>query len=124
MDEYLLAVIDKYFKRKPCVFQQDGASIHTANEVTQYFRDKNVHALDWPPHSPDLNIIENVWHYLKTGLSKRQRATSRSDLWETVVQTMPTLWSPEMTEKINDLYDSLPRRMQAVIAAHGGNTKY
>ncbi|RYH11085.1 hypothetical protein EON65_38930 [archaeon] len=31
------------------------------------------------------------------------------------------MWSPEMTQKISELYESLPNRMQAVIAAHGGN---
>ncbi|RYG94233.1 hypothetical protein EON65_57810 [archaeon] len=34
------------------------------------------------------------------------------------------MWSSEMTKKINDSYESLLNRMQAVIAAHGGNISY
>ncbi|RYG97579.1 hypothetical protein EON65_52640 [archaeon] len=34
------------------------------------------------------------------------------------------MWSEDMTNKIQTLYESLPRRMEAVIAAHGGNLSY
>jgi hypothetical protein len=35
-----------------------------------------------------------------------------------------SMWEAEMTETINNLYESMPRRMAAVIATRGGNTKY
>ena len=34
------------------------------------------------------------------------------------------MWSREMTNQINEIYNSMPRRVQAAIDAHGGNTKY
>ncbi|RYG93858.1 hypothetical protein EON65_58310 [archaeon] len=64
-----------------------------------------------------MNIIEHVWHYLKEAMRKLPVASSKEELWSNVEKAL-------MTKKINELYESLPNRMQAVIAAHGGNTSY
>ncbi|RYG95911.1 hypothetical protein EON65_55220, partial [archaeon] len=84
----------------------------------------NMQVLDWPAHSPDLNIIEHVWHYLKEAMKKLPVASSKEELWSNVKLALSDMLSSEMTRKINELYESLPSLMQAVIAAHGGNTSY
>jgi transposase len=122
--EYLLPIRNDYFKGQRFIFQQDGASIHTAGAVTEFFNAEDIDVLEWPPHSPDLNIIEHMWHYLKIELHKHEPAKNKQDLWNKVLSIMPTIWNAEMTEKIRNLFDSMPRRIQAVIAASGGNTKY
>jgi transposase len=58
----------EYFPDRPCIFKQDNASIHTTRDAKEFFHDENLQALDWPPHSPGLNIIEHVWHYLKEAM--------------------------------------------------------
>ncbi|GBL89841.1 Transposable element Tc3 transposase [Araneus ventricosus] len=42
-------------------YQHDNAPIHTYNATKNYSNSKNVTVLEWPPMSPDLNPIENVW---------------------------------------------------------------
>jgi transposase len=122
--KYLLPIIQTYFPRQRFLFQQDGASFHTAHAVTEFLETENVPLLEWPPCSPDSNIIENVWHYLKLKIKKLRAANSRDELWENVLLVMHSMWEDEMTETISNLYESMPRRMAAVIAARGGNTKY
>ena len=94
--------------------------------MKHFFKTTNIQVLEWPPQSPDLNIIEHVyvWCYLKEIMKKLPVAGSKQDLWSHVEVAVQHMWTPELTEKINELYESLPNRMQAVIAAHGGNTTY
>ncbi|GFV01570.1 transposable element Tcb1 transposase [Trichonephila clavipes] len=51
-------------------YQDDNAPIHTAKIVQEWFAEYEgeVGHLDWPPQSPDLNIIEHLWGYLESKL--------------------------------------------------------
>jgi transposase len=41
----------------------DGAGFHTSGSLTV---PENVSLVKLPPYSPELNPIENLWHYLKS----------------------------------------------------------
>ena len=40
---------------------RDGAPAHRTKTTTTYLNANNVNVVDFPPKSPDLNIIENIW---------------------------------------------------------------
>ena len=69
-------------------FQYHDDPKHTANGIEIILRektcDKTLTVLDWPPQSPDLNIIEAVWDHLDRERNKGQ-PKSKEELWEVLL---------------------------------------
>ncbi|KAG0722925.1 Transposable element Tcb2 transposase [Chionoecetes opilio] len=102
------------------VFQQDGASAHTAKSVTQWLDDCMVAFIkDWPGNSPDLNSIDNVWHMVKKDLQGKD-VSSILNLEKAISES----WANIAPEHVRNLALSLPRRLQAVKKRKGHPTKY
>lgn len=102
-------------------FQHDNDPKHTAKKVKEYLSDQTYETMSWPAQSPDLNPIEHLWSQLKRDLNKYEKPPSGlKDLWERV----QVVWEAISVETCQNLIDSMPRRIQAVIKAKGYWTKY
>ena len=77
--------------------------------------------LDWPAQSPDLNLTEHLWDELECRLRARPNLpTSAPDLTDALVAE----WKQVPQQCSNILVESLPRIVEAVIAAKGVPTPY
>ena len=104
------------------VFMQDGAPCHRAKIVTQFLKSKKLQILDWPGNSLDLNPIENLWTVLKNKVSERQQLRCYA---KTLEQAIKEVWLREMTtEYCQSLVESMLKRLEAVIKAKDGPTRY
>lgn len=76
--------------------------------------------MDWPGNSPDLNPIENLWHILKVKITKKKPKTLKE-----LDMIVENVWYNDITvETTQNLVDSMPTRIKAVIKNKGGPTKY
>jgi transposase len=74
-----------------------------------------------PPNSPDLNPIENIWAHMKHIISKDYaHITSQKVMKEVVV----SIWNDFMDHRLDHLVERMPERIQAVIKARGGSTRF
>ena len=103
------------------VFQQDGAPCHTSLYSTWWMSTHGIRTLNWVAQSPDLNPIENLWNHLDRQVRKRKPLPQTKQDLITAIQEE---WSNISLEKLQNLIMSLPHRIEAVIKAKGGNTKY
>jgi transposase len=99
---------------------QDNAPCHKAQSTMQFFEDNDVHVLEWPPYSPDLNPIENLWSVLK-----RKVHCSPHHSRESVVQAAHQAWNEDnIPYTCHQLAMSMPSRILQCISSKGGYTHY
>ena len=112
----------KWFNgNEPFIFMQDGAPCHTAKLAKSYLETEEVPLLPWPGNSPDLNPIENVWRLVKHRIAQQTISTKQQ-----LISAIIDAWfrDTSLQQSIISLIESMPRRINDVIAAKGGNTKY
>ena len=122
LQDKLLKIIDWYdMKPEDVIFQQDNDPKHTAKSVQKQLEEQSFQVLAWPPQSPDLNLIENLWVTLKRQLNKYEKPPKGMiELWECV----QVEWNKIEEDTCVKLVESMPKRMKAVIKSKGMWTDY
>lgn len=117
----LIPQLAEWFGNDRKVFMQDGAPCHTAKKIKTFLQDERIPLLPWPGNSPDMNPIENVWECLKRELAK-ENITTKVQLIERIIYH----WNhnEKLKEIATNCINSMPRRVDALIKAKGGLTKY
>ena len=80
---------------------------------------RGIKLLPWPSPSPDINIIENVWLFLKW---KVQSNPSKNK--EELITRVFKDWHAIPKQFIDKLYQSIPRRIEAELRQRSYPTKY
>ena len=102
------------------LLQQDGAPCHRSKKNFEFLKKSKINVvLDWPAQSPDLNIIEPLWKIMKENVAKR-KPKNLDEVWEYCQDE----WEKIPTEKIQVLYESLPKRIRAVLDTKASHKKY
>ena len=117
LDEGVVESFEKLEMEGEQYFQQDNNPKHTSRKAQQWFEDNDIQVLSWPAQSPDLNPIEHLWDHLHKYNTSPHGV---HELWDKLVDE----WNEIPPEVCQNLIESMPRRIQAVIRAKGGHTKY
>ncbi|GBM30370.1 hypothetical protein AVEN_21485-1 [Araneus ventricosus] len=77
--------------------------------------------MNWPPRSPYLNPIEHLWDVLEKGVKAHHTTPAPLTLLWTALDDV---WQAIPVEHFCKLFESVPRRVAAVIKAREGPTRY
>jgi hypothetical protein len=92
----------------------DNSSNHKDKSVKKWLFDHGITVLDFPPYSPDLNPIENLWAHMK----RRVRKHIVADV-EELQTAVHEEWGKTDIKWIHNTVDSMPDRCEKVAAARG-----
>lgn len=114
-------------KGQHMIFQEDNDGGHGTNSLENPAREAKIDMdLDfvdnWPPQSPDLNPIENVWRILKQRV-KRLKPTTKEELKQCLLDE----WDKISQEEINALIlgkKGMRARMQQCYDRRGLQTSF
>ena len=98
---------------------QDNAPTHKSHRTQGWMFAHGIQQIDFPPYSPDLNPIDNLWNHVARRVEKRQPQTE-----EELSIIVDDEWYKTPAAYTRRLARSMPKRCARVIAADGYCTKY
>jgi transposase len=113
----IIESVHEIFKnnRSDVYFQQDGAPAHTSQETVQWI-DAQIDLIpNWPPNSPDLSPIENVWAIMDINIAPKN-PQNPEDLKRFLLEE----WDKLPQETIDHLIQSMPERFRVCLRQNGG----
>jgi hypothetical protein len=112
LEEHLLGLLDEIplSENGSYTFQQDNAPVHIGFEAQAFFELSAVHLTNWPPYSPELSPIENIWCLLNREVRKH-RPTTMQKLWTAIEQRWREIVTPE---RCTSLFATMKRKMKDV----------
>jgi transposase len=119
LEHNLKPTYQRFYPHQLFRFLQDNASPHYNPEVNTWMHNHGVHVMEFPPRSPDLNPIENLWHTLKWRIERRNPCTA-----EDLERILKEEYEAISTEECRILARSMHSRLEQVIAYEGHKTQY
>jgi transposase len=119
LDNEFRPSVNRLFEKREYIFQQDNDSKHKSKSTMEYIQDHGLPLMNWPAQSPDLNPIENLWSILDARCKNRKPKTV-----EMLFEDLEKEWMGLDLQLLENLVDSMPQRLAAVIKAKGLPTHY
>ena len=89
--------------------------------VGEFLDAEDVQQMPRPACSPDMNPIEHAWDALGRAINGRNIIPQTL---QQLAQALTEEWDALPQESINNLVDSMTRRVDALIRVRGGHTRY
>src|SRR3981081_1642937 len=98
-------------RRPDTIVQEDKAPAHSSKWQAPFFNFHKVLRLLWPGNSPDLNMIEPYWIWMKRRTTKKDAPSVR----KTTELVWKRCWKDLPQKQIRDWIEHIPQHIQEVI---------
>ena len=103
------------------LFQQDNASAHVCRHTTAFLENRDISVFSWPPQSPDLSPIKDIWGIVSEKVYKHGKTyKTKDDLWEAIVAA----WDSIPRSTFQNLYKSMNQRLIKVLECGGRRIRH
>jgi len=104
--------------RPETLVMEDGAPCHLSKNQDAVWMNAGILRLIWCENSPDLNMIEPCWWWMKRWITRRGVPKTKA----TLEQAWRHCWNKVLTqERIQNWIERMPIHIEHVIALDGGN---
>jgi transposase len=119
--DYLLPTVEEHFGEGAdwWLLHDNDPGRHHSQVLRRFMHDHYIRPLDFPPYSPDLNPIENVWREMDVRMATEPASTKEQ--LEALVQAT---WASLTPDYCSGLARSMPKRIAQVIERKGAYTDY
>jgi len=104
---------------------QDNDTVQNSKVAQKAFAKKKISLVAIPPRSPDINVIENLFNTAKREQHKMAKDNKiRKETKLAFEERIEGILNAIPTRAVNNLIDSLPKRIDGIIKEKGCRLKY
>ena len=114
--ERVVPLIINYHREHPgMILMQDSAPAHRSRVIDELAR-VGIELMEWPPYSPDLNRIENIWNIMKENMQYYFPELNGQGLPDSRIRAIAQAsWDLITNEHLTPLLASMHSRCHAVL---------
>lgn len=122
LDRHILPAAQEVFGDQGYVLLHDLSTSHTSKSTRKFLQEalpESCSFKEFPPHSPDIDLVDTLWAQVLWRVQGRKWRTMRG--YKTIIDEE---WNNVKNETCEKLCDGLKERLAAIRKARGAHTVY
>lgn len=122
IDELVKRIVWPEFKEEAYkLYQPDNIPLLNTNRIQYFLKEKKISKFVCPSKSPDLNVIESLWHSFLERIYRSGKRYKSADELKTMIREE---WKEFSSHSGRNLYESFIKRIHEVIYMEGDVALY